>query len=124
MPSDSYWIEEFTIIGFDLTGDLTTDDIDTIGQNGLSLVEDRPCYILINLSETRSLPKNLVNAVLRSNAFINFINHENSGYFVFVNPHPAARIMIDTIFRDIGVSIATSYDQGVDILRTQRDDNS
>lgn len=124
MPSNSYWIDEPTIIGFDLIGDISTSDIDNIGQEGLTYLDDSPCYALINFSETRTLPKNLVNAVLRSNAFINFINHEHIHHFAFVNPSTTARIMIDTIFRDIGVSITTNYEQALDILRTQRDDNA
>ena len=121
MPINQYWINEPHIIGFQLSGDITFEDFSQIGQDGLSLVAENNLYVLIDFSDVETLPKNLINTILRSNAFIDFINHNNAIYFAFVRPNQATRFMIDTVFRDVQFMVVDNHQHGIDSLQHQFD---
>jgi len=121
MPVSQFWINEPQLIGFQLSEDITFEDFSRIGQDGLNLVIENDLYALIDFSDVETLPKNLVNTILRANAFIDFINHSNAIYFAIVRPNQATRLMIDTVFRDVQFAICDSYQDGIDTLQQQFD---
>lgn len=121
MPINQSWVNEPHIIEFQLSGDITFEDFSQIGQDGLSLVTENSLYVLIDFSDVVTLPKNLINTILRTNTFIDFINHNNTMYFAIVRPNQATRFMIDTVFRDIQFAIVDSHQDGIDTLQQQVD---
>lgn len=119
MPVNVVWNEESSIIEFQCYQEITTEDINFIGEKGTEAVEPSAIYILIDLTAVTALPRNLVNTALRSTPFLGFANHPNARWFVFVKPNTTVRFMIEIALRNVSVKIVEDREVGVQFLREQ-----
>ena len=117
MPINSYYLPSLPILCFDFSGDIVPDDVNVFGSTGLQYADIARVYALVDFSNVESMPRNLVNTVLRSNMLIAFIDHPNTQYFVFVQPDPATRLMVDTVFRNTPHESAATRDEGIQRLK-------
>lgn len=123
MPLEMVWIIEPAVVGFIFSGDVTAHDLDEFGRLGCGQAAARPLSVLVDFSAAKSLPKNLVNTALRSAPLLEFASHPHARRFVFVDVNPAARFMVEMIFRNTAVKIAQTRETAITYLKDAADDS-
>ncbi len=94
------WIKEPIIFAFTFSGIVTEHMLNAMGKEGCDLAEAGQVYPIVDLSEVKKMPANLINTVFRSIALLDFIGHQNTRVFIFIQPDKQTRLMIDTVFRN------------------------
>lgn len=123
MPLQLVWINEPAVAEFIFSGDVTAHDLDEFGRLGIDLAGRGPLSALVDFSAAKSLPKNLVNTALRSSPLLEFASHPHARRFVFVDVNPAARFMVEMVFRNTAVKIAQTRETAIAYLKDATNDS-
>lgn len=123
MPLEMVWIIEPAVVEFVFSGDVTAHDLDELGRLGCDQAAQGPLSALVDFSAAKSLPKNLVNTALRSGPLLEFASHPHARRFVFVDVNPAARFMVEMIFRNTAVKIAQTRETAIAYLKDATNDS-
>lgn len=119
MPIESYATTDARIVHLALVGDISPADLDDLGRAGLARVAQGPVYVVVDTSQVTTMPRNLVNSALRSNALLNFANHPDARFFAFVKPGTALRMMIDQVFRNTPYKMLDDLDSAFALLEDE-----
>jgi hypothetical protein len=119
MSLEQVWEDEPTILGFRLYDQVVEADLNQLGKLALEVIDAQPLYFLISFTDVDSMPRNLINAALRSNALVSLINHTHTRWFVFIAPNQPTRLMIETVFRGVSYTIVDSRERGLALLREE-----
>jgi hypothetical protein len=124
MPIKPYWIEEPFIIGVDCSGHISIEDINGAASNGLKFVDNNQLYMLLDLTNNSSLPRNLINLSFRSGEWSQLIQHPNMMAFAFISARPSLQLAADTAIRDTDLGFFEDYEEGLAFLREKMAEES
>lgn len=116
MSINIYWEVPQHILGIAISGHISEIDIDQMGKAGVEAVQGGGVYVIVDFSAATSVPRNLMNAALRSSALLAFARHPNARFFAFVSPNNATRFVIDTVFRSVPYKVMDNYELALDML--------
>jgi hypothetical protein len=117
MPIDHGWIQRPSIISINYKGYVTAEDINNSSFSCLPLVEKRRLYVLIDMTEVLSMPRNLTNVSFRAESLIQFISHPNSRAFAFVGVSTLTKLAIEVVLRNQVVALAEDRAEAIAFLR-------
>lgn len=112
MPVKSYWLDEPHIWVNEHIGNISEEEMEAVVQEDLELVEKGPVYFLIDMTQLKKLPNNL----MRMGPVTKLLGHSNTRYFVNVNMTPFAKIATQ-IIRFKKVQAFDTRDEAVAFLR-------
>jgi hypothetical protein len=90
----------------------------------MPLVEARRLYILIDMSDVTSMPRNLVNVSYRAENLIRFIKYPNTRAFAFVGLSTLTRLTIEMVMHNQVVAMFDEFDEAVAFLRERQEQDS
>ena len=110
------WIKQPNIPVFIYRDVVTSDMLNTLGEMGINLADKEPLYPVVDFTDVKAMPRNLMNTVLQSTALMDFLAHKNTRMFVFISPDTTTRLMIDNVFRNLPVKIVDTQAEAKHIL--------
>ena len=114
MPATVYWVDEPHIMRADYTGNVVAADIEAVMGRCLEVVEKHHCFFLVDMSGITGIPTQ----VMKISPLVKFVNHPNTGWFVFVGPNgPLLKFAIQVLLIRKKFKIMSTAEEGIAFLR-------
>jgi hypothetical protein len=124
MPIENHWIQRPSLLRLRYRGEVTAEEMDQHSRDIMPLVEARRLYILIDMSDVTSMPRNLVNVSYRAENLIRFIKYPNTRAFAFVGLSTLTRLTIEMVMHNQVVAMFDEFDEAVAFLRERQEQDS
>lgn len=117
MPVSVEMLEPPSLVNVRMHGQVTADDIRQMLRRVLMLAQDAPLYLLVDIRELVSMPRNTVNLFVSMREYARFVQHPNVRALAFVGADPTVRLSIETLMRSLRHIMTDSLDAGLAFLR-------
>jgi hypothetical protein len=126
MPVAIFWVQSPHIVAVEYQRSVSRDDLTFTNKQLLGYAQQHPLYILVDLQQVTSLPRNLVNLSYNMQDARDLLEHPNIRAFAFVKVSTTVRLALETILRDHRYDIFADRAEAVAYLREQqaRDKNA